>query len=426
MVTANNNTAATNNNERDHYSAKPSIFDVNGYVHPINAEGNNITRSAMTNQQKKDFKNYHKARTILLNVISYTEYERITNRYFAKSIFDSLRMTHEGNAQVKETKVLALIHKYEAFKMEDDETVETTFSRFQMFVAGLKILDKGYSMVDRVKKIIRSLPKKWRPMVTALKLANDLSNIILEELIRAYQAKEESEDSNEDSKGDDELSLISKRVNRLWKHMKNGQGKFRGAKRIVGHSDSSSGPKKQGFGKEVIRYECKEPGHYKNEYPELKKDKRPKKNLSKGKKGLVATWHDSESKEEVSDEEYANVALMATITDPEGYEEQEDKILSESESNSDSEEVFFELSRSDLKSCLSKILEKYQSLKSRYRDLKQVQLVTSETRGELEKDISSLNEKIYDRAFQYFLAKIIDISKMISMIYGVNKNGKKG
>ena len=63
-------------NERDHYSAKPPIFDgekfdywkditdsffvgydidlwdlvVDGYVHPINAKGNNIARSAMTDQ----------------------------------------------------------------------------------------------------------------------------------------------------------------------------------------------------------------------------------------------------------------------------------------------------------------------------------------------------------------------------------------
>jgi hypothetical protein len=96
----------------------------------------------------------------LLNVISYTEYEKITNRDSAKFIFDSLRITHKGNAQVKEIKALALIQKYGAFRMEDDETVETMFSRFQMLVAGLKVLDKGYSIADHIKKIIRSLPKK--------------------------------------------------------------------------------------------------------------------------------------------------------------------------------------------------------------------------------------------------------------------------
>ena len=77
-----------------------------------------------------------------LNLKSVTTYENITDRETAKYIFDSLQMTHEGNAQVKETKALALIHKYEAFKMEDDESVETMFSRFQTLVAGLKVMNK--------------------------------------------------------------------------------------------------------------------------------------------------------------------------------------------------------------------------------------------------------------------------------------------
>src|SRR3954470_14153295 len=48
-------------------------------------------------------------------------------------------MTHEGNAQVKETKTLALIQKYEAFKMEDDENIEKMFSRFQTLTARLRV-----------------------------------------------------------------------------------------------------------------------------------------------------------------------------------------------------------------------------------------------------------------------------------------------
>ena len=167
--------------------------------------------------------------------------------------------------------------------MEDDEILEIMFSRFQMLVKGLKVIDKGYSTDDHVKKIIRSLPKKWILMVTVLNLAKDLNSISIEELFcsirsneieleedepqkrgkfvalkskaektRAYQAEEESEGSDKDSEDDDELSLISKRVNKLRKHMHNGQGKFRGAIKNVGRSNSSSGQNKQGYGKEVI------------------------------------------------------------------------------------------------------------------------------------------------------------------------------
>src|ERR1044072_959892 len=208
--------ANSSENNDNHYSAKPPIFDgekfdywkhriesfflgydidlwdlvIGGYEHPKDAEGNAISRSQMTESQKKAFKDHHKARTILLNAISYTEYEKITDKETAKSIFDSLQMTYEGNSQVKETKALALIQKYEAFRMEEEEYVETMFSRFQMLVAGLRVLDKGCSTADHLKKIIRSLPAKWRPMVTALKMAKDLNKISLEELISSLRSHE--------------------------------------------------------------------------------------------------------------------------------------------------------------------------------------------------------------------------------------------
>src|ERR1044072_5684697 len=117
-----------------------------------------------------------------------------------------------------------------------------------MLIAGLTVLDKGYSTSDHVKKSIRCLPAKWRPMVTALKVAKDLNSISLEELIsslrsheielqayepqrkiksvalksnskknKASSAEKESDDF-EESSDEDELSLISRRINRLWKH----------------------------------------------------------------------------------------------------------------------------------------------------------------------------------------------------------------
>src|ERR1044072_7093119 len=183
--------ASSSENKDNTYSAKPPIFEgekfdywkdriksfflgfdmdlwdlvIDGYEEPRDTDGKSIPRSQMNEDQKKLFRNHHKARTILLNSISYSEYEKITDKETAKSIYDSLVMTHEGNLQVKETKALALVQKYEACKMEDHETVEAMFSRFQMLIAGLRVLNKGYSTSDHVKKIIRSLPAKWRPMV---------------------------------------------------------------------------------------------------------------------------------------------------------------------------------------------------------------------------------------------------------------------
>ncbi|XP_058768905.1 uncharacterized protein LOC131642702 [Vicia villosa] len=127
----------------------PDLWDivVDGYNHPEDT-GVKIARKNMTDKQKKEFKSHHKARTFLLSAISQAEYEKITNRDTTHDIFESLKMTHEGNAQVKETKALDLIQKYEAFKMEEDKFIEAIFSRFQTLTTGLRVLNKGYMKAD--------------------------------------------------------------------------------------------------------------------------------------------------------------------------------------------------------------------------------------------------------------------------------------
>lgn len=174
------------------------------------------------------------------------------------------------------------------------------------------------------------------------------------EKTKAFQAEEE-----EESEEDDNQYLLSIRVNQL---LKNRQSKLRGSRRTNGHFESISGLKKSGSIKDITSFECKEPGHYKNECPKLRRKDRPRQKFLIGeKKGLMDTWDDSESLEDDSKEVKENVVLMART------EACDDKTQSESES--DSEEVFFYLSRSELESCLSEILEKCQKLQNKYKDL---------------------------------------------------------
>ncbi|XP_058762055.1 uncharacterized protein LOC131635456 [Vicia villosa] len=373
-------------------------------------------------------------------------------------------MNHEGNAQVKDTKALALIQKYEAFKMEENESIETMFSRFQTLTVGLRVLNKVYTKVDHVKKIIISSPRRWAPMVTALKVSKDLKSVSLEELIsalrsheieidehepqktgksvalkstknyetNAFQVREESsEDST--SQEEDELSLLSRRINRMWKHR---QKNFRNYKRSEDKAESSR--HKKSNKRSVICYEYKEPGHYKNDCPKLLKD-RSKKKFEK-KKGLMATWDYSDSFEDESrsEDEHANLACMATTTD---Y----------SDTESESEEVFSELTRSGLVESLSKLLKNYSQLKIKYKkiekslvyeikELKVEKYDLKENNIKLKEDLHkaqkiSVSEtasssknilKEHDFIFQKFISKSIDRSKMASMIYGVSGNNRRG
>src|SRR3954470_13246036 len=69
-----------------------------GYIHPVKANGVKLPRQEMSDDQKKQFKSHHKCMTGLLNAISHAEYEKISNRETAYDIYESLKMTHDGNA----------------------------------------------------------------------------------------------------------------------------------------------------------------------------------------------------------------------------------------------------------------------------------------------------------------------------------------
>src|SRR3954471_13424517 len=148
-------------------------------------------------------------------------------------------------------------------------------------------------------------------------------------------------------------------------------------------------------------------------------------------------WDDSES-ESNSEGEQANLALMATVDDG-----------SKSTLESDSEEVFSELSREELVSRLTELMElkahlsiKYKKLKKLFEsETKKLEVENSELKekvlklskdvgspSESEKSIPSFNHilKEYDSSFRKFLSRSIDRSHLASMIYGVSGNKRIG
>src|SRR4051812_36654551 len=97
---------------------------------------------------------------------------------------------------------------------------------------------------------------------------------------------------------------------------------------------------------------------------------------------MMATWDDLDSSDHESDseDEQAKITFIATVDGEE-----------ESASDSDSEEVFSELTREDLVSSLSEILEVKSKLSIKYKSLKKA--FASETR-KLEIENYGLKEKV--------------------------------
>lgn len=75
--------------------------------------------------------------------------------------------------------------------MQEQESIEEMFCRFTTIINGPKSLGKEYSNQEQVKKILRSLPKIWRPNVISIQEAKDLSILKLDELLGSLKDHEQ-------------------------------------------------------------------------------------------------------------------------------------------------------------------------------------------------------------------------------------------
>jgi len=184
-----------------------------------------------------------KAMNLLYCALDPNEFNRISTCNSAKEIRDKLEITHEGTSQVKTSKINLLVHNYELFKMDSNETISAMYTRFTDIINGLKSLGRTYTNADLVQNVLRSLPDKWEAKLIAIQQAKDLNTLPLDELLgsliihelamqqrtnedtkrkKAIAFKDIKEDKNEDSDSlddddleNDEIALVMRRFKRF-------------------------------------------------------------------------------------------------------------------------------------------------------------------------------------------------------------------
>ncbi|KAH9699242.1 hypothetical protein KPL71_024267 [Citrus sinensis] len=253
-----------------------------------------------------------KVMNVLFCALDKKEFHRVSSCESANEIWHKLEVVYEGTNEVKESKISRYTRQYELFQMEQNESVYSMYTRFTDIVNTLGALGNTFSNSEKVKKIIRSLLKEWRPKRIAIEEAKDLNILPIDDLIGSLISYEEdmaTERGNEERKksiafkaskyeSDEESELDEEEMDMLAR-------KFRNFFKKSSERRKFRDLKNRKDKKEVIKcYECKKPGHIRSECPLLNKLK---------KKAMVATWDDIE--EETSDDEehqeMTNLALMA-------------------------------------------------------------------------------------------------------------------
>ena len=91
-----------------------------------------------------------KTMNVLYCALDSNEFNRISTCTTAQEIWNKLEVTHEGTSQVKSSKINLLVHNYELFKMDPNETISAMFTRFTDIINGLKCLGRNYPNANLV------------------------------------------------------------------------------------------------------------------------------------------------------------------------------------------------------------------------------------------------------------------------------------
>ena len=108
----------------------------------------------------------------------------------AKDSWEILKTAHEGTSKVKMSRLQLLTTKFENLKMKEDESIYDFHMSILEITNASSALGEKMSEEKLVRKMLRSLPKRFDMKVTAIEEAQDINKMRLDELVGSLQTFE--------------------------------------------------------------------------------------------------------------------------------------------------------------------------------------------------------------------------------------------
>ncbi|GAU16587.1 hypothetical protein TSUD_168190 [Trifolium subterraneum] len=273
-----------------------------------------------------------KALNALFNGVDKNMFRLIKKCKVAKDAWEILKTTQEGTAKVKISRLQNLTRKFENLRMKEDESVHNFYINVMDFANSFDDLGEKLSDEKIVRKILRSLTKKFDMKVIAMEEAQDISTMKVDELIGSLQTYEssvnerikkknksiafvsntEDEDLESDMESTDSVSeaivLLGRQFNKVLKRMdrrprQNAKHLATDMSRNIGNSRKTKIDEKPAKSKGIQCHECEGYGHIRTECATY---------LKKQKKKLNVTWSDEVESEEEGESEVAKHVTVLT------------------------------------------------------------------------------------------------------------------
>ncbi|CAM8932466.1 unnamed protein product [Rhodiola kirilowii] len=178
-----------------------------GWTHPVAADEEGkvslLAKDKWTEVQKKAEAANSKAMNAIFSGVDGKNFKMISTCEIAKTAWDILQTAHEGTTKVKISRMETVTSKFENLRMQEDETIADFNTRVLDISNEAFALGEPMTEETLVRKVLRSLTKRFAMKALAVKEANDVKTMRLDELMGSLQTHEM--DMNEE----DRLTKVS-------------------------------------------------------------------------------------------------------------------------------------------------------------------------------------------------------------------------
>ncbi|XP_076937356.1 uncharacterized protein LOC143604910 [Bidens hawaiensis] len=150
-----------------------------GFKEPTPRE--QVTPTQRTNLEAMRIK-YLKTHNYLFQSIDKQILKTITQKEFAKDIWDAMKVKYHGNARLKRAQLQRLRREFEILEMKEGEGVTDYLDRVMVVSNAMRNCGEVMTDVKIVEKILRSITENFNFVVCSIEESNDTVAMTMDEL----------------------------------------------------------------------------------------------------------------------------------------------------------------------------------------------------------------------------------------------------
>jgi hypothetical protein len=139
-----------------------------------------------------------KALSLIQGALTDELFPRIRNKKTAKGAWDILSREFRGDKKVRAVKLQAVTANFEYMRMSDGERLDGYRVKFFAIVNNLKSLGEDVSETRIVQKLLMSLSRRYKSIVSIIKETRDLDVLRVEEVIAFVKVYDKRQDLHDE------------------------------------------------------------------------------------------------------------------------------------------------------------------------------------------------------------------------------------